>query len=425
MFEVYIILVPLAGLVLSFLFAFLASKRENNAKTVEKAYGSDQTLEETLNALQDSTIAIRASKSGAATLKNLWRLNNPFVSDSADLQQAYRRALVKVFNRTNGDTWEAIAQSVARSLEPLLRRKCGADGSFTITANIKDISRHVTLVAVLKGLFDIDNVPIETLTYIGSEIHRLTVGKKQYDAGATKPDYLPQDLQRSADRLIDILRSIFSEAKDSNELAQSVLCSISGTPDNFNPLNLVIPAFEAPWRGVYYTLLAVLQQGSHRPEDVLTLRNCPASQQPSPAALAIAYESLRLYPPIRRVRRGDRVDIEAVQRDPRYWGCTAAKFDPSRFLDENGEIRHALVSPGSAWMPFAVGSMKCPSAGGYSARMMIMLTGEVLRQLFPNESTPQWYVDGPEWDLSAKKGQTLRAGRDEYASVYVVSETVH
>jgi hypothetical protein len=397
--------------------------RKSRTKTADKEQRSGQTLEETLSALQDSTIAIRASKAGAATLKNLWRLNNPFVSDSAELQQAYRRALVKVFSRTNGDTWKGIAHSVAGSLEPLLHRRCSADGSHTITANIRDVSRHATLVAVFKGLFDIDNVPTETLTYIGSEIHRLTVGKKQYDAGTTRPDYLPQDLQRSADRLIDILRGIFSEAKNTNELAQTVLCSISGTPDNFNPLNLVIPAFEAPWRGVYYTLLAVFQQGSKRPQDVLTLRNCSAHQQPSSAALAIAYESLRLYPPIRRVRRDGRVDIEAVQRDPSYWGSTAAKFDPSRFLDENGEINTTLISPGSAWMPFAVGSMKCPSAGGYSARMIVMLAGEVLRQLFPSESTPQWYVDGPEWDLAAKNGQTLRAGRDEYASVYVVSES--
>ncbi|KAB8238459.1 uncharacterized protein BDW43DRAFT_116878 [Aspergillus alliaceus] len=419
MYESYL-LVPLLGLTFSFLWTFV-NRRKNRAMTVEKLISSDHNLEETLNALQESTIAIRASKTGAATLKNLWRLNNPFVSDSAELQQSYRRALLKTFSRTNGETWAAIARSVSASLDPLLHHKCGADGSYTITANIRDVSRHVTLVAVLKGLFDIDNVPIETLTYIGSEIHRLTVGKKQYDAGATKPDYLPQDLQRSADRLIDILRDTFAEAKESNELARTVLCSVSGTPDNFNPLNLVIPAFEAPWRGVYYTLLAVLQQGPHRPEDVLTLRDCPAHQQPPPAAVAIAHESLRLYPPIRRVRREQRVDIEAIQRDTRYWGPTAAMFDPSRFLDKNGEFDASLTGPGSAWMPFAVGSMKCPSAGGYSTRMMIILASEVLRRLFPNNTIPQWYVDGPEWDSSAKQGHTLRAGRDEYASVYVVA----
>ncbi|KAE8354151.1 hypothetical protein BDV28DRAFT_92057 [Aspergillus coremiiformis] len=419
--ESYLLLTPWVWIVISLLLTFMILRRKNKAMKVEGMHRNRQSLGETINALQDSTIAIRASKTGAATLKNLWRLNNPFVSDSVELQQFYRRALVKTFSRTNSDTWAAIAHSVSRSLSPLLQRRYGADGSYSITANIKDVSRHVTLVAVLKGLFDIDNVPIETLTYIGSEIHRLTVGKKQYDAGAAKPEYLPQDLQRSADRLIDILRDIFIEAKESNELARTILCSVSGTPDNFNPLNLLIPAFEAPWRGVYYTLLAVLQKGSHEPKDVLILRNCPAHQQPPAAALAIAYESLRLYPPIRRVRRDQQVDIEAIQRDARYWGPTALKFDSSRFLDETGEVDVSLIGPGSAWMPFAVGSMKCPSAGGHSARMMTMLTGEILRQIFPGNGMPQWYVDGPEWDSSARKGQTLRAGRDEYAGVYVVA----
>jgi hypothetical protein len=74
----------------------------------------------------------------------------------------------------------------------------------------------------------------------------LTVGKKQYDAGASKHEDLPQDLQRAAERLIDSLRDLFRDAKDSNRLPRVLLCSVSGGPDNFNPLDLAIPAFEAP-----------------------------------------------------------------------------------------------------------------------------------------------------------------------------------
>ncbi|KAE8151063.1 cytochrome P450 [Aspergillus avenaceus] len=419
----YVLPVPLTGIVLSLLLACLFNilkRRQVKSKELEPRRDEVDHLEATLNALQDSTIAIRASKAGSATLKNLWRLNNPFVSDSPELQQAYRRALMKTFSKTDNNAWAAIARSAAVSLEPFLRHRYD-NGTYTITANVKDISRHVALVAVLKGLFDIDHVPTDTLMYIGSEIHRLTVGKKQYDAGASRPDDLPQDLQRAADRLIDILRGVFSEAKESNELARTILCSVSGTPDHFNPLDLVIPAFEAPWRGVYYTLLAVLQPGLSKPDAVLALRDSAADRPPSPAALAIAYESLRLYPPIRRVRREQRVDIEAVQRDPQYWGPTADTFDPWRFLDGKGEINTTLIGPGSAWMPFAVGAMKCPSAGGYSARMIAVLAGEVLRQLFPGTDRPQWTMDGPEWDSAARTGQALRAGRDEYASVSVIA----
>ncbi len=71
-------------------------------------------------------------------------------------------------------------------------------------------------------------------------------------------------------------------------------------------------------------------------------------------------------------------------------------------------------------MPFAAGTMKCPSAGGYSARLILVIVGEVLRQLFPDDRPPHWRLDGPEWDTSAENGNTLRAGRDEYGSVRVV-----
>ena len=382
--------------------------------------GGGDALEDTLRALKSTSLAARASKLGTNTLKNLWRLNNPFVSDSVELQQAYKQELMSAFGKTNAEAWTAIARTVAQSLRPHLRRVEGVDGASDIGCNVKDVSRDVTLAAILQGLFGIDNVAPELLSYIGNEIHRLTVGKKQFDAGAADPDLLPQDLQRAADRLMDQLRDLFSEAKQSSPLARRLLCSVSGSPDDFNPLNLVIPAFEAPWRATYYTLLATLQSGPSRPANLLTLRDCAPHSQPPPAALAVIYESLRLYPPIRRVRRDRRVDIEAIQRDPQYWGPTAGRYNPARFLDQDGKIKGSLVGPGSAWMPFAVGTMKCPSAGGYSARLILVIVGEVLRQLFRDDCRPRWRLDGPEWDASAQKGETLRAGRDEYASVRVV-----
>lgn len=389
-------------------------------KKYEKLPTSSDALGDTLQALKSTTLAARASKLGTATLKNLWRLNNPFVSGSVELQQAYRQALMRSFGKTDSEAWTAIAHTVAKSLQPLLRHTEGVDEASYVVSNIKNVSRDVTLAAVLQCLFGIDDVAPERLIYIGTEIHRLTVGKKQFDTHATNPDFLPQDLQSAADRLIDDLRDLFSEAKESSELAKTLLCSVSGNFNDFNPLNLVIPAFEAPWRATYYTLLAILQPGPTRPGNVLTLRNCLPHLQPPPAALAVAYESLRLYPPIRRVRRDRRVDIETIQRDPKYWGPTAGGFDPSRFLDKSGKIKRPLVGSGSAWMPFAVGTMKCPSAGGFSARLMIVIVGEVLRQLFPDSRQPHWYFDGPEWDSAAKNGHTLRAGRNEYASVHIV-----
>lgn len=70
----------------------------------------------------------------------------------------------------------------------------------------------------------------------------------------------------------------------------------------------------------------------------------------------------------------------------------------------SGNAKVSLAGSGSAWMPFAVRSMKCPSASGYSARIIILLLGDFLRQLFSDNCPLPWY-------------HTLRFGRDAYGSV--------
>ena len=72
-------------------------------------------------------------------------------------------------------------------------------------------------------------------------------------------------------------------------------------------------------------------------------------------------------------------------------------------------------------MPFALGSMKCPTARGYSIRLMIVIVGEILRKLFPGPGPPQWYLFGSEWDAAARRGDALKAGRDYYSTVNLVS----
>lgn len=342
-------------------FKSLTCSRE--AKKRRTSLTSGDALEDTLRALKSTSLAARASKLGTNTLKNLWRLNNPFVSDSVELQQAYKQELMSTFGKTDGEAWTAIAHTVAQSLQPHLRRMEGVDGASYVVCWKETVRR----------------------------------GCRQPRSPAARPSARCRPLDGQAPRPVLCCQGIIAAREEA-----VVLCLWQ--PKRFQP----------------YTLLATLQSGPTRPVNLLTLRDCVPHLQPPPAALAVAYESLRLYPPIRRVRRDRQVDIEAIQRDPKYWGPTAGGYDPSRFLDKNGEIKGSLIGPGSAWMPFAVGTMKCPSAGGYSARLILVIVGEVFRQLFLDDCPPHWHLDGPEWDTSAKNGNTLRAGRDEYASVRVV-----
>ncbi|KAL7918693.1 hypothetical protein ACQKWADRAFT_330483 [Trichoderma austrokoningii] len=436
-----------AWLLLFGVFAWLLLYYSNKATAAHKSQkvlddridGDVDPLDEALDAMNNFSAAARASTAGAATLRKLLRINNPFSNHSEDLRKTYRQALTKTFAKTDGGAWDAIARAVSVSAQNLIISKKDLDGSIVLRANIMEISRTASMVAVLKALFDIEDVPGPTLAYICSEIHRLNIWKKNIDIASSNPGTAPRAFVQNMNHLISCLCDVFSEAKEKNDLARLLLCSVSGTPEAFNPLDLIMPAFESPWRAVFYTLLAVLQNRPSGADELRSLRDCSACQRPSPQAKAIVFESLRLYPPIRRMRVGQKakalqvfstggisdvdrtIDAEAILRDPKYWGPAAAEWKPSRFLRPDGEIDSSILSPSAGWIPFAAGGMKCPSAGGFSIRLTAVVAGEVLRQLFPHHNQLQWHLEGPQWDLSSAAGHLLRPGRDEYTRVDVVT----
>lgn len=382
------------------------------------------TLEHTLYALKFASQAQRPTNPAAITLRILWQLNNPFVNPSTEVQHAYQRELIARFAAVNSaEAWTNLAGQAAAALQPLLRKTVDADGKRRTSCNLRELARDATMKTTLYWLFGVDDASPAMVTYLGSEIHRLAEGKRHFDkgAGGRWPEKFPLDLRQSAQRVRDASRDACRSVKDSSRLMKELICSVSGTQDDYNPVNLIKPAFDLPWRATYYALISVLQGPPSRIQYLKALRDCKPQDQPSMGARAVAYEILRLYPPIRRVRRDivEKVDIEAVQRDARYWGPTAGLFDPSRFLDVHGNIDSSRTSATNAWLPFGAGNMKCPAANGFAVRLFVVLTGEILRQLFPEDQCLEWSIDGPEWYASDKNGDTLRPGRDEYGSIWL------
>ncbi|KAH8125879.1 hypothetical protein LI328DRAFT_141877 [Trichoderma asperelloides] len=275
MIESYFAWLLLFGTFIWLLLSFLVTAAPKSWKVVNSRLDhSFDPLDEALNDMHNFSVAARASTAGASSLRETFRLNNPFTNGSEDLRKAYRQALIKAVAKMNGDAWDAIARSVSASVQNLILSENAPNGSTILRANVMEISRSATLVAVLKALFDIDHIPKSTLAYIS----------------------VPKSIGSPC------LCGVFSEAKERNVLAQLLLCTVSGTPETFNPLNVVMPAFEVPWRAVFYTLLAVLQDRPSRVDELSSLRDCSARQRPSPQAKAVVFESLRLYPPVRRMR---------------------------------------------------------------------------------------------------------------------------
>lgn len=350
-------------------------------------------------------------------MKCLFRIVNPLVSPSFSVQRQYRQALMRQFARTE---WVSVAQAAAKGIEPYLQRQRYSDGTVRLEVALQGASQSACLAALLQSLFGIDQVDHSTMAYIASEVHVLMVGLKVQAIARSDPQNLPLPLRSRSDKLITVLRELFASKASSSYLVQTLLTPSESDADGediSNPLSLVIPAYEALWRGVFYTILAVLQQPPSNCQDVLTLRNSNPASMPSNAALAIANESLRLYPPLRRIRRDYQVDVERIHRDERIWGPSALDFCSSRFLQsDTGE---KITTP-PAFLPFAAGSMKCPSSYGFSTRMIVTVVGEMLRQFFPEGAQPTWEMEGEEWDEKAQKGEVLRSGRTEYERVKIV-----
>jgi cytochrome P450 len=154
-----------------------------------------------------------------------------------------------------------------------------------------------------------------------------------------------------------------------------------------NPLNIILPAYETLWRVVLRCFLEFrFRRG---PDDDFTSQSIfmnfmskpckatfeAASEHQFPVK-AIVLESLRLYPPTRRVYRSEdsglvAVDIEFIHRDPATWGLDALRFDPRRIKNMKKQ----------AFMPFGKGNFACPAKDIFAPMMIGILVGSLVEHI--------------------------------------------
>lgn len=175
----------------------------------------------------------------------------------------------------------------------------------------------VTLATIFCTLFSTPDNPIHlsSLAYtdlapLGADITRLWQHSKL--AGAP----LPSLLAAVHARLRVWLPAAYSDQGDT-ALRGTAGWSIARDAD---PLELLVPAFEALWRVV-----------------AVTVARCTADRRLRVRDGGIVCEVLRLHPPTRHIARvvcgrSVKADVESAQRDPAVWdvGTAADTFDPTR-----------------------------------------------------------------------------------------------
>ncbi|KAH8423322.1 uncharacterized protein LDX57_001080 [Aspergillus melleus] len=179
--------------------------------------------------------------------------------------------------------------------------------------------------------------------------------------------------------------------------ALSAIFEYNLSDERNNPLSVILPGFETLWRVV---LRMVLELGFRREaghegwtKTLVDFANSPNRYKIlSPglsflvSAEGLVNETLRLYPPTRRIYRDFQqskrsettttyaADVEACHLSPEIWGPDAAVFNPMRWssLTKAQEV---------AFMPFGATPFQCPARPSFGPRAIGLLAGVILREL--------------------------------------------
>ncbi|KAM3069571.1 hypothetical protein ACMFMF_008786 [Clarireedia jacksonii] len=222
----------------------------------------------------------------------------------------------------------------------------------------------------------------------------------------------------SVSRITELINSLWVASK---------LCNSSGHPEKVfsmkeevrreldlvfsdsterNPLSILLPAYETLWRVVLRCFLEVsfrnqphiTREWRNRFYDFLrdpTLQQFDKRGRGSSVG-HIVKESLRLYPPTRRIYRQEHddgpilaIDVEYLQRMEEIWGVDGKSFKPERWCglgaEEKGRYKRA-------WMPFGKDRFSCPAQKW--APMMIGILVGALIESFGSDS---WVWDRRAW----------------------------
>jgi len=290
-------------------------------------------------------------------------INNAFTTTDENYHKEFLQKARGLLQRKHDD-WRHLGE-VAKDLTEQMTREGAEKGNISLVT----VVQVVALKVAIHVLFDmpIDKLADGTIGSLAKTINKLWIGSK-----AVKPtDSL---LQKHQQDLEEALKEIFLIRED--------------TPRS-NPLNLILPAYETLWRVVLRCFVEVkFRSGTaasayHRLFRAFLSNPTQDTFVCTEDGISVSFivsEALRLYPPTRRVYRQITrgfwskpkivaADIEALQRDPHFWGEDSLCFNPLRWTDKR-------ACP--AYMPFGTKPFLCPARNQFGPWMIGMLVAALV-----------------------------------------------
>jgi cytochrome P450 len=152
-----------------------------------------------------------------------------------------------------------------------------------------------------------------------------------------------------------------------------------------------------------------------------------------PSTKHVVFESLRLYPPTRRIHRAYQwsdsaaddnqepkayddmaADIEACHLRSDIWGPYALVFNPERWKQPTSRQQEAF-------MPFGHKPFQCPAQSVFGPRMIGILVGALLEAL-TSETINEWKLESVDQGVVDEMlcGRRLEMDRNAYENVDLV-----
>lgn len=354
--------------------------------------------------LEISTLAKRAAPN--ERLKIAFGIENFFTTTDNEYHQQSRDSIQKKL-----EVRDTAANRILLREEASGIIRHGLEGNEIV--DLEKLVRNVVFRTVLSILFP--EVPQPSTTDV--EFLTLTIDSLWYDSKAPLEilvaRFLPNHscIVHKRNALHSKLKQIFSQ--DSSE---------GNIPPHSNPLNTLLPAYIGLWKVVLKAFIEVRFRSSPVEQTEYTSLILKFIQSPTNeiwyqrndfgiSAQSIIAETLRLYPPTRRIYiKGEdgitrAVDIEALHRRGEVWGKDPDRFNPHRWtiLD---------VVKTKWYMPFgAKGSSisKCPSRTRGGPKLCAVLLGALLQEI------------DQEWELVDESkvldSTVLKSGRDTFKNL--------
>lgn len=315
-------------------------------------------------------------------------ISNAFTTTNTAYVKLFRTRAENLMNSLDSNGWKRVADLT----EQLVRTGIAQPTAGITGIRLDTLTQSVSLKTVLHVLFALDPLQFDnnTIQALAEGIHYLWV-KSKGDTPITDED----------------------RARVTSPIIQ--LFGPQSTSPQDNKLNLILPAYETLWRVVLFGFIEVafganahpgwnsaLAQYLARPEPAtFTRRTQDLSTEVTGTEVSvhdIVRESLRLYPPTKRVYRAYKTasqeipnvvaaDIEACHRLPHIWGDDSKQFVPSRWAKMEEETHQAKAMK-KAFMPFGGGQFICPASGVFGPRMIGLLIAGLAGE-----------VKGAEWRL--------------------------